>query len=322
MVAPLVKVAGGGDLKDRVLVGAETGDDAGVYLFEGSGLIATADFITPVCDDPRRYGRVAAANSLSDVYAMGGRPIFALNLCCFVSEGVPDGFLTAILQGAAEAVAESGAVLLGGHTVEDRELKFGLSVVGVGPVDRILANSKASAGESLVLTKPLGSGVVINGFKLGKISVEELEPALVEMERLNAKACELALAHGAQAATDVTGFGLTGHGLNIARSSGVGLRIEFDRLPQYEVFHRLVKRGISTGATEANRRSAGDRVKIERSLSRSQEELLFDPQTSGGLLVTVPAAEASSLVEELRATGHQAAQIGEVVEGPQRIEIV
>lgn len=321
MVAPLTALAGG-ENDPRVLVGAETGDDAGVFLHNGRALIATADFITPVCDDPRRYGRVAAANSISDVYAMGGTPLFALNLCCFVGQGVPDGYLGEILAGAAEAVAESGAVLLGGHTVEDEELKFGLSVVGEGDPDHILANTHASTGERLILTKPLGTGVLINAFKLGKMDEDALEPALSEMERLNAKACELALEHGVRAATDVTGFALVGHGLNIARGSGVALRVEYDRLPVHEAFHSMVRKGISTGSTKANRNNAEALYRESRSLTDAQREVLFDPQTSGGLLLCTPADRADDLLQALLDSGHQAAEIGEVVEGSPQFEVV
>lgn len=320
MVAPLTALAGS-DRDSRVLVGPETGDDAGVFLLDGRALIATADFITPVCDEPRRYGRVAAANSISDVYAMGGKPLFALNLCCFVSAGVPEGFYGEILAGAAEAVAEGGAVLLGGHTVEDEELKFGLSVVGAGDPDRILANAHATVGERLILTKPLGTGVLINAFKLGKMDAQALEPALVEMERLNAKASELALEHGVRAATDVTGFALVGHGLNVAKGSGVALRVEYDRLPVHDAFHAMVQKGVSTGATEANRRSSEGYYEETRALTDAQREVLFDPQTSGGLLLCAPAHTAGALLQALLDSGHQAAEIGEVIEGPPRFEV-
>jgi len=193
-----------------VLVGPETADDAGVFLLDGRALIATADFITPVCDDPHRFGRVAAANALSDVYAMGGAPLFALNLCCFPDD-VPDGVLAAILEGAAAALGEAGGALLGGHTVRDPELKFGLAVIGEAAPGRLLTNAGARAGDRLVLTKPLGTGVLINAFKIDKLDEAGLEPALREMERLNAAASRLALAHGAAAELpwSITGLGLS-----------------------------------------------------------------------------------------------------------------
>lgn len=304
-----------------MLVGPETADDAGVFLLDGRALIATADFITPVCDDPRRFGRVAAANALSDVYAMGGAPLFALNLCCFPDD-VPDGVLAAILEGAAAALGEAGGALLGGHTVRDPELKFGLAVIGEAAPDRLLTNAGARAGDRLVLTKPLGTGVLINAFKIDKLDEAGLEPALREMERLNAAASRLALAHGAVAATDVTGFGLAGHALGMARASGVGLRVELARLPVHDDFHRLAASGVSTGCTDANARNVAAAFTDRAGLSAVQREILFDPQTSGGLLLTLPEASVPPLLAALAASGHRAAEIGEVVAGPPRFEVV
>ncbi len=237
-----------------MLVGPETADDAGVYLHDGHALVATADFITPVCDDPRAFGRIAAANALSDVYAMGGKPLFALNLCCFPAD-LPEGVAAAILGGAVDALGEAGAALLGGHSIVDAELKFGLSVVGEADPQRLLANSNAAPGERLLLTKPLGTGVLINAFKFDRLDEAGLAPALVQMARLNAEAARLALAHGVRAATDVTGFGLAGHAWNIARGSGVGLRFEHAALPVYDAFPRLVRAGVTTGCTDANERN-------------------------------------------------------------------
>lgn len=241
-----------------ILVGTDTADDAGVYQLGAHALVATADFITPVCDDPRRFGRVAAANSLSDVYAMGGRPLFALNLCCFPGKGVPDGVFAGILAGAAGALAEAGGVLLGGHTVRDPELKFGLAVIGEADPACLLTNAGARAGQRLILTKPLGTGVLINAYKQRKLDAAGLEPALREMERLNAEACRLALVHGATAATDITGFGLVGHALGMARASRVGVRVVHDCLPVHDSFYRLAANGVTTGSTCANRGHTGE----------------------------------------------------------------
>jgi selenide, water dikinase len=304
-----------------VLVGPETADDAGVFLLDGRALIATADFITPVCDDPRRFGRVAAANALSDVYAMGGAPLFALNLCCFPDD-VPDGVLAAILEGAAAALGEAGGALLGGHTVRDPELKFGLAVIGEATPGRLLTNAGARAGDRLVLTKPLGTGVLINAFKIDKLDEAGLEPALREMERLNAAASRLALAHGAVAATDVTGFGLAGHALGMARASGVGLRVELARLPVHDDFQRLAAGGISTGCTDANARNVAAAFTDRAGLSAVQREILFDPQTSGGLLLSLPETSVPPLLAALAASGHRAAEIGEVVAGPPHFEVL
>jgi selenium donor protein len=304
------------------LVGPETGDDAGVYLLDGQALVATADFITPVCDDPRRFGRIAAANSLSDVYAMGGTPLFALNLCCFPTVGVPDGVLAGILAGAAEALGEAGAALLGGHSVRDSELKFGLSVVGHADARRLLTNAGARGGQQLILTKPLGTGVLINAFKADQLDGEGLEPALRQMERLNAEASQLALEHGVTGATDVTGFGLVGHSLGMARASGLGIRIFFERLPVYDGFYRLVRSGVTTGCTDANESNARSVFEDRAGLDPVRRQVLFDPQTSGGLLLSTPPETAPALLQALLATGHQAAHVGEVLAGPPRLEVV
>jgi selenide,water dikinase len=315
MVRPLLQAAGPGD---RVLVGPGTGDDAGVFLHAGEGLIATVDFITPVCDDPFRFGRVAATNSISDVFAMGGDPLFALNVCCF-PERVPAAALTAILRGAQEAAHEAGAVILGGHTVQDRELRFGLVVIGRGAPERLLTNSGARPGQRLVLTKPLGTGVLINAFRADRLDAAGLEPALVEMERSNGIASRLALEHGSRAATDITGFGLVGHALGMARASDVELRLWPERLPVHGEFDRLVRGGQSTGATGPNRAHAQGAYEDRLDLSPAESEVLFDPQTSGGLLVAVASENVSSLLGALRDSGHTAAEIGEVVAGAPRV---
>jgi selenide,water dikinase len=293
-----------------------------VYLLGEHALVATADFITPVCDDPRRFGRVAAANSLSDVYAMGGRPLFALNLCCFPEDGVPDGVLGEILIGAAAALGEAGAALLGGHSVRDPEPKFGLAVIGEADRERLLTNAGALPGQRLILTKPLGTGVLVNAFKFDKLDEAGLEPALIEMERLNGEAARLALAHGVTAATDVTGFALVGHALGMAKASGAGIRVAFERLPVHDGFYRLAKSGVTTGCTAANEENARPWFEDRAGLDKLKKELLFDPQTSGGLLLSTPAESAGPLLAALLAGGHRAAEIGEVLPGPPRFEVV
>lgn len=294
------------------MVGPETGDDAGVYRLDDRGLVATADFIMPVCDDPRRFGRVAAANSLSDVWAMGGRPIFALNLC-MIPRYVPDDVTAEILAGAADVLRETRTALLGGHSVRDEELKFGLAVVGLADPSRLLTNAGARPADRILLTKPLGTGVLVNAFKAERIDEAGLEPALAGMERLNDDASRLALEHDSHAATDVTGFGLAGHALTLARASGVALRIDHATLPTYPGFAACVANGISTGCTELNERFAGDGLVLRRPLDAAGRELLFDPQTSGGLLIAVPAKHADALLAALVESGHRAAAIGEVL---------
>jgi selenide,water dikinase len=320
MITPLVRLAG---RDERILVGAETADDAGVYRLGDRALVATADFITPVCDDPHRFGRVAAANALSDVYAMGGLPLFALNLCCFPElDGEGTQALAGVLRGAAEALVDAHAVLLGGHSVRDPELKFGLSVIGEADPDRLLTNAGAKPGDRLLLTKPLGTGILINAFKVDKIDEDGLEPALREMERLNDVASRLALEHGAHAATDVTGFGLTGHALGMAKASGAGVRFVFERLPVHPDVYRLIKVGVTTGCTVANEDNVREFLKDYAGLDKIRREILFDPQTSGGLLLAVPPENAPALLAALLASGHPAAEVGEVLGGEVRIEVV
>jgi len=319
MLGPLTHAVARGS---QVMVGLETADDAGVYLEDGMALVATADFIAPVCDEPERFGRVAAANSLSDIYAMGGKPLFALNLCCFPGTGIPDGTLTGILEGAAGALQDASAALLGGHTVRDSELKFGLAVVGRADPQHVLTNAGARPGDRLLLTKPLGTGVLINAFRKGKVGTDGLEPALREMERLNAVASSLALKHDAHAATDVTGFGLSGHLLEMVQASQVAARISFGSLPVYEGFYEMVRLGVTTGATRDLQAHAGPLLEDNAGLDDTQRELLHDPQTSGGLLLAVDARQSEGLLDELIEAGHQAAEIGEILEGPPRMQVV
>ena len=230
--------------------------------------------------------------------------------------------LQGILEGAAAALAEAGAVLLGGHSVRDPELKFGLAVIGEADPARLLTNAGARPGDRLILTKPLGTGVLVNAFKVDRIDEAGLEPVLREMERLNSEASRLALAHGVHAATDVTGFALAGHALGMARASGAGLRIVFERLPVHDGFYRLVEKGISTGCTDANEANVAPVFTDRVGLDRVRKEILFDPQTSGGLLLATPPEQAGPLLDALLAGGHKAAEIGEVLEGPARIEVV
>jgi selenide,water dikinase len=316
MLAPL---AADGD--ERVIVGPEAADDAGVYRLGDRDLIATADFITPVCDEPERFGAIAAANAMSDVFAMGGRPLFALNLCCFPATGIPAGVLGEILAGARAKLAQAGAALLGGHTVHDPELKFGLAVVGEAPPEALLPLSTARPGDTLILTKPLGTGVLVNAYKFDKLDAAGLEPALREMARLNSDAADLAHDHGAHAMTDVTGFGIAGHALNMARASNVVLELEYDELPAHHRFLDLARRGITTGCTAKNEAYVEDDLRFERALEPEQTQLLFDPQTSGGLLVALPVAAADDYLRALRSGGHAAARVGRALDGAPAVVI-
>lgn len=299
-----------------MLVGTETGDDAGVILVRapgegGVGLVQTVDFITPLCDDPFVFGQIAAANSLSDVFAMGGRPISALNVCVFPKDLEPVA-AQAILAGASEKTAEAGAVLLGGHTVRGPELLFGLSVTGLVEPQRIWRNVGARPGDKLVLTKPLGAGLLATAYRRGLVLAEELAPWLLGLSALNRRAAEVLGRYPVSAATDVTGFGLCGHALGMTGRGDVSLLVYCHALPTYAGALRLAELSVTCGGAQNNRRAFSSQVQIDAAVSAAFCELFFDPQTSGGLLVALPAESAASAIAELGDLGVPAACIGEV----------
>jgi selenide,water dikinase len=310
----------------NLLVGFETGDDAGVYrLDDKTALVQTVDYITPVVDDPYLFGQVAAANSLSDVYAMGGRPLTAMNCCNFPAKGIDNAALRRILEGGFSKIREAGATLVGGHTVRDDVLKYGLSVTGVVDPRRILRNVGARPGDALVLTKPIGTGVIIGGRARGLVPDALLERAVAWMTTLNRVACETMLEFTPRACTDVTGFGFAGHALGMTRAGGVRLRIRFDDLPRYEESSGLIAAGVTTSVTGSNLAVVEDRLRFSGGFSEAERTLLVDPQTSGGLLIALPAAEAPGLVARLRERGQTAAAaIGEVLpaDGGPLLEVV
>jgi selenide,water dikinase len=306
LVAPLAAIAGG---DERVLVGPETGDDAGVYLLDGTALVATADFITPVCDDPRRYGRVAAANSLSDVFAMGGEVLFALNLCCFPEEDVSQQDLGAILLGAAEAVAEAGGVLLGGHSVKDHELKFGLAAIGRADPDRLITNAAAAPGDRLILTKPLGTGVLFAADMRAKSKGRWIERALAHMLQSNRDGARCILEHGATSCTDVTGFGLLGHLVEMTKASGTDAAIDLAAVPVMDGALATVQAGIFSSLHPQNARLRRAVVNAADYADDPRFALLFDPQTAGGLLASVPEERAEDCVAALKKQGYASAAI-------------
>jgi selenide,water dikinase len=304
-------------------VGYETADDAAVYRVSPEiALVTTADYITPVVDDPVWYGRIAAANSLSDVWAMGGRPVAALNLVNFPAETLDVGLLREILAGGAEKVAEAGASLAGGHSVEDPEPKYGLAVTGVVHPDRVLTNRGARPGDALVLTKPLGSGVLFNANRAGKLPVSVREEILPVVAALNQAALEAALPYGVHGLTDITGFGFAGHALEMAVHSGVRMRVSFKALPLYPGAAEMYAAGVTTGSNAGNRKVCGGRLRVLASLGNKREELLVDPQTSGGLLISLPAGDAPALVADLHRNGVPwAAIIGQVESGEPGIDV-
>jgi selenide,water dikinase len=298
---------------DEVLVGTETADDAGVYrLSADTAIVCTADFITPLVDDPRLYGQIAAANALSDVYAMGGTPLAAIALCMFPKALDPD-VAREILAGGQDKVEEAGAAIIGGHTVRSEELFYGLSVTGRVHPERVMRNVGLRAGDALVLTKPLGAGLIVNGLRKGVLELAQARPSLEVLATLNRAAAAVMARFSVHAATDVTGFALGGHALSMAvGTGGVGVVLERERLPLYEGLRALVEAGVTTGATKPNRANVAPRLR-GAPLEKFWDELLHDPQTSGGLLMAVDAGQAQALVEALRTDGvTHAAVIGEV----------
>ena len=310
----------------NLLVGFETGDDAGVYrLTDELALVQTVDYITPVVDDPFLYGQVAAANSLSDVYAMGGRPLTAMNLCNFPARNIDRSALRRILEGGFSKIQEAGATLVGGHTVRDDELKYGLSVTGLIDPKRIMTNTGARVGDHLVLTKPIGTGVIITGHRRGLASDETLEKAVRVMATLNRVACETMLEFDPHACTDITGFGLSGHAFGMANGSNVRFRIRFRDLPRFEESLDLIGQGIATSVTASNLQVVQDHLTFRGDFTEEETWIVVDPQTSGGLLISLPAEQAPALVERLRAKGNPAAaDVGEVLpsEGEPGLEFV
>ncbi len=280
-------------------------------LAEDRALVVTVDIITPPVDDGRTFGRIAAANALSDVYAMGARPIMALSVVGFPSQKLDATVLRDMLTGLHEMVDEAGAVIAGGHTTEDEEPKLGLSVTGLAHPDEIWRNVGARAGDALVLTKPIGSGVLFNANLKGKVSASALQACLDALTTLNAQAASVLRGFEVHAATDVTGFGIAGHVLEMAQGSSVTCVLDLDALPIFDEALVCYERGVTTGANAANRELVAPHVRFARKLPASREEILFDPQTSGGLLAAVPEDQADRLVAALRDAGVEAArQVG------------
>lgn len=303
----------------RLLVGRETFDDAGVFkVSDDLALVQTVDFFAPIVDDPYDFGQIAAANALSDVYAMGGQPLTALNIVAFPTADLPLDVLTEILRGGQDKVHEAGALIVGGHTVIDTELKYGLAVTGRAHPDFLLTNAGAKAGDQLVLTKPLGNGILATAAKRGNLSVEGQRPMLEAMKSLNGVASRAALAVGVRCATDITGFGLLGHLLHIARASRVTIRIRLDAVPIFDGVRDAVRAGAVSDGSKRNGEYLRPLVRWERG-GEEDRAILTDPQTSGGLVVCVPHSRTSDYLT--RVPG--GVVIGEVIErGDIAIEVV
>jgi selenide,water dikinase len=304
-----------------LLVGMHTGDDAAVWrLTDERALVLTADYITPVVDDARSWGRVAAANAVSDVYAMGGTPLLALNLVCWNADELSSDLLVEVLLGAQDVAVDGGFVIAGGHTVDDPEPKFGLAVVGEVHPDRMLTNTGFRPGDALVLTKPLGIGVITTAIKAGDAPQDVVDAAMASMTRLNADAAAVALDSDSAGATDITGFGLLGHMGRAAEESGVDLVIEHAEVPLLAGTRDLAEAGHVTGGSRRNLEWADDRLD-RGGLDELDVLLLADAQTSGGLVFGAAPAAADEAVALLCATGHTAAVIGEVVTGTGRMRL-
>jgi selenide, water dikinase len=293
-----------------MLVGTETADDAGVFrLRPDLAIVNTVDFFTPIVDDPYTFGQISATNSLSDVYAMGGEPKTCLNIVCFPKGKMDIEILGEILKGGAEKVKESGAVVIGGHSIIDDEIKFGMAVTGVIHPDKIYRNVGVQEGDVLILTKPLGTGIISTALKKGKASKEIVDEAVRSMTTLNAAASTVMRKFPVHACSDITGFGLLGHALEMASGSSVTLVVEAAKMPLLRGAPRLAEKGYLTGGCKRNRDYLGDKMAIDPSLREGLVEVAIDPQTSGGLLIAIAKRHAAKLLDELHAAGVKDATI-------------
>jgi selenide,water dikinase len=293
----------------------ERAEDAGIYKLNADlAIVQTVDFFTPIVDDPFDFGRIAAANALSDVYAMGGKPLTALNVVCFPKDTMDFSILREVLKGGLDMMHEAGVILLGGHTVDDPELKYGLAVTGTIHPDKVVHNHGAKPGDRLILTKPLGTGIISTAIKRGAASPEAIAAVVKSMTTLNKAASEAMLAVGVNACKDITGFGLLGHTAEMVEGTDVGFIIEAAAVPIFPAAKALAEAGMVPGGTQRNRDYRQDMVDIDKKVPQYLQDILFDPQTSGGLLIAVPAKKAQKLLKRLHEEGITAAAIiGEVV---------
>ena len=293
-----------------MLVGFDTSDDAGIFqLNPDQAIVSTVDFITPPVDDPFLFGQIAAANSLSDVYAMGGTPFACLNLVCFPLDKLGPEILEGILAGAMDRIQSAGAVLLGGHSTEDEEPKFGMAVNGLVHPQKIWKNVGALAGDQLILTKPLGSGVLFNANLKGWVSGKALDECIRQLVELNKTSAEILKKYQVHAVTDITGFGLAGHGLEMAQGSGVSFQINVENLPVFDEAFQMYEKGVSTGVNSSNRKLVENHIHYQDCLPAFKQEILFDPQTSGGLLASVAQHQSEEILRELHHSGMAEASI-------------
>ncbi len=298
----------------NLLVGIETADDAGVYLLRDDlALVQTVDFFTPIVDDPYDYGRIAALNSINDVLAMGGTPITALAITCFPKKGLDFAILGDIMRGGLDVLTEHGVALLGGHSVDDQQIMFGYAVTGTIHPQRIITNRGAQVGDVIILTKPIGTGVISTGIKFGKASEEVMRASLATMLLAGREAAAAMQEFDAHAATDVTGFWLLGHAWELARASNVTLELAAERVPLINGALELAAQGSLTSGDKTNRRYVGDEVRLSAEVSPAMGNLFFDPQTAGGLLIAIAPERADALLARLREQYADASIIGRAI---------
>lgn len=299
----------------NLLVGLEPPDDAAIWkLDDERALVLTTDFFTPVVDDPFDYGAIAAANALSDIYAMGGKPFLALNIAAFPTD-LPPEIGSEIIHGGAEKAREAGVAIAGGHTIQDKEPKYGLVAIGMVHPNKVLVKSGARPGDTLVLTKPLGFGVTTTALKQQKAAPEDVNEVVGWMTRLNDKASQLALEFELKAATDVTGFSLIGHAMEMAKASGVSLNFTFPRLPFVSCARKYAEMGTFPGGAFDNQSYYSPQVRFRNPIDEHDQMLLYDPQTSGGLLLSVPPRKIEALLKRAEEIGQPAWLVGEVTAG-------
>ncbi|HKF84400.1 MAG TPA: selenide, water dikinase SelD, partial [Candidatus Limnocylindrales bacterium] len=305
----------GASTDDALLAGLEPPDDAAAYrVSDDLAILGTLDFFPPLVDDPVAYGEIAAANALSDVFAMGGRVLFALSIAAF-PEDFPKAALAAVFEAASAKVRDAGGILAGGHTIRDAEPKYGLAVIGAAHPDRLLRKGGARPGDVLLLTKRLGTGLLVSGRRQGRTTDADLDAAIVQMRTLNRAASEVLVRHGVRSATDVTGFGLLGHGLEMARASGGRLAFDAPTLPALDGALDLARSGVETGGAGHNRRFTKPSLAVGPGVEPEHVALAHDPQTSGGLLAAVPAGSVDAVEADLAADGVRSWRVGRVEVG-------
>ena len=300
----------------NILVGIDTHDDAGVYkINDDLAIVFTTDFFPPLCSDPYEFGQIAAANSISDIYAMGADPVLALNIVMFPSKGIPFETYTDILKGGFDKAAEAGVKIIGGHTIDDATPKYGLAVIGFVHPQKIIVNSGAKAGCKLILTKPIGTGIILAGQKAGLVCDQNVEQAKQQMKLLNKSAAQIMKKYNIKGATDVTGFGLAGHALKMAKASAVSVKLTMKQVPLIKQTYSLVDAGCIPGAAFRNLEYAENDTSFAPDLDYNLKMIAFDAQTSGGLLMTVPADKADDIINDLHKSGlTSAAIVGETFE--------